>query len=697
MSFKNIVLGTSRKSYSHNLSFDNNTTMEFGVLQPLLSQYMLPKSTIKVSSKQLVRLAPMPTPSFARMYLANFASFVKMSDVVPYHESLLSKIPFSSANRTFTPTSMPFTSNKFLQYHLLNKSVYSLYVKQGDEYVLKTNLSNSDENTASTTYDVRRAFLDDIFGSSNNVDIKKFKPVYLGETLYGVDIDFYNIDKVTPYSADYQVFCGLNKKYLLCFKYSPAALRLRKVLKGLGFGLMLKDGSSLSVAPLLAFYKAYYDRFGLVRTLPFETTSCFKMIKAIEDYTIDFSANLLTSSSDSLYKLFTDFLRELSNCWYTDSNSYLAAQRDNLVNGVPLRSLGTLPTQNGVLTTLGYPASGSTQPPTQVPFLSSGPTDWPHLTQLSLDVLKRLTSFVNKDSAIGKRMSDWVRIHYGADVSNSLFEESSRINEWHTNIDIDDVFSTSDTADIGTKNKGEYLGSYAGKGSGFSQNGFSFKAPVHGFVFVMSCIVPLTNTFQGNDPTLFGIDLDTIPQPEFDALGFEATRRSVFVDDNDVVDSKETDQFTSESFGFVPRYTGFKVKKNVVNGDMSKGYYQTDLLPYFNDRILYNVGYRISPVVNKSDTYKLDELSTKQVPNASTEFQKVCEYGFIGDYNRLFYQDSDSSVLSDTLLNTSIPSDNFIVQTVFDMRVSNWLKPVQNSFDTVDDDVDNSSTSVSTI
>ncbi|WP_337638676.1 hypothetical protein [Prevotella sp.] len=318
-------------------------------------------------------------------------------------------------------------------------------------------------------------------------------------------------------------------------------------------------------------------------------------------------------------------------------------------------------------------------------------------TALSLDLLKRLTTFVNKDSAIGKRMSAWVRTHYGADVSNSLFEESSRINEWHTNIDIDDVFSTSDTADVGNKNKGEYLGSYAGKGTGFSQNGFSYKAPVHGFVFVMSCIVPLTNTFQGNDPTLFGIDLDTIPQPEFDALGFEATHRSVFVDDNDVVDSNELDQFSSETFGFVPRYTGYKVKKNIVNGDMSKGYYQTDLLPYFNDRILYNVGFRITSVTDKVDTYKLDELSTKQVPNASTEFQKLCKFGFIGNYNRLFYQDSDSPVGLDDFLNRSISSDNFIVQTVFDMRVSNFLKPVQNSYDTIDDDVDNNTTSVSSI
>lgn len=454
---------------------------------------------------------------------------------------------------------------------------------------------------------------------------------------------------------------------------------------------MLQDTSSLSIAPLLAFFKAYYDRFGLVRELPFETTNCFKVIKDVENYTIDFSHTLLGSTSSSRYSLFTKFLAELSNCWYTDSNSYIAAQRDKLTNGIPSRSLATLPEQNGAFSPEGVPYHAAGSMPS-VPSLTNRVS--PYITQLSLDVLKRLTAFVNKDSAIGKRMSNWVRVHYGADVSNSLFEESSRINEWRTNIDIDDVFSTSDTADVGTKDKGEYLGSYAGKGTGFSQNGFSYKAPVHGFIFVMSCIVPLSNTFQGNDPTLLGIDLDTIPQPEFDALGFEATHRSVFVDDNGVCDSKAPDQFSSETFGFVPRYTGYKVKKNVVNGDMSKGYFQTDLLPYFNDRLLYNVGYHVQSFSDKVDTYSVS-LFNKQVPNASTEFQKLCSYGFIGNYNRLFYNDSDDSVFS--LLSSGIMSDNFIVQTVFDMRVSNFLKPVQNSYDTFDDDVDNNTTSVSSI
>lgn len=133
MSFKSVLLGTSaHKNYTHNLSFDNNTTMDFGFLQPLLSQYMLPNSTIKVDSKQLVRLAPMPTPSFARMYLQNYARFVKMTDVVPYFESLLSGISFTtSSGSTVKPVRMPVTTNSFLLWFLLTMSrctVYERYV-----------------------------------------------------------------------------------------------------------------------------------------------------------------------------------------------------------------------------------------------------------------------------------------------------------------------------------------------------------------------------------------------------------------------------------------------------------------------------------------------------------------------------------------------------------------------------------------
>lgn len=686
MSFKNIILGTQRKNYTHDLSFDNNTTMDFGVLQPLLSQYMLPNSRIKVSTKQLVRLAPMPTPSFARMYLANYASFVKMTDVVPYYEALLAKIPFSVSGHSYLPTKIPFTTNRTLMYMLLQDAFVDYY------QITEGTPSNHDYQRV-TSQSVVNTIVSEFIKDYLPAGLNSASPLYpkfnwIENPRDGVSVP----PSITPLSADYTLAFSPASNYLMCFKFSQAGLRLRKVLLGLGFSLSFEDLTPLSFAPVLAFYKAYYDRFGLTRELPFETTQCFSIIKSIENYNYDYTLPYLKTSTS-----FSNFIhKELSECWFTSANSYIAAHRHDLTNNTPSRSLATLIPQNGGLTANSIP-NAEYQNTTKVPFIGRN-TD-AYFTQLSLDVLKRLTAFVNKDSAIGKRLSDWVRVHYGADVSNSLFEESNRINEWRTNIDIDDVFSTSDTADIGKEKKGDYLGAYAGKGSGFSQSGFSFRAPVHGFVFVMSCVVPLSNTFQGTDPTLLAVDLDTIPQPEFDALGFEATPRSVFIGDNGVFSSSQASNKPTDTFGFVPRYTGFKCKKNIVNGDMCKGYYQTDLLPYFNDRLFYNNEAKISNISTDSASQKVTsfhfEVSQDHVPNASTEFQKICRYAFMGDYDRLFY--NDSSVFSLVESSAFPRDDNFIVQSVFDVKVSNFLKPVQNSYDTIDEDVDNNTTPVSTI
>ena len=680
MSFKDIVLGVQRKQYTHNLSFDNNTTMDFGVLQPLLSQYMEPKSNIKVSAKQLVRLAPMPTPSFARMFLRNYATFVKLTDVVPYHECLLSKIPFSTGSSTYTPTKMPFTDCRTLTFFLLSMSKYGVWWRSTTDNTYKPVVLSESSSIGKAA---QLAFL-----TQFNIKLPQNANSLSYDFLHNI-VDAESVDDMTfsPLASDYTVSVN-NGEYVLCFRFNNTVNSIRKQFIGLGYALNMYDTTELSLAPLLAYYKAYYNLFGLTRDLPFETTNCFALVKLIEGYSIDFSKKTIleVASTTAFYGKFVAFLRDLGNLYYTDSNSYIAAQRDNLVNKIPLRSLSTLEEQNGAYSAMGVGSQSSIPTDNLVPFIGDGTNSY--FTQLSLDVLKRLTTFVNKDSVIGKRLSDWVKVHYGAEVSNSLFEDAFRLNSWSTAIDIDDVFSTSDTADVGAANKGDYLGSYAGTGTGFSKSGFSFVAPVHGYCFVLSCIVPITNCFQGIDPTLLGIDLDTIPQPEFDALGFEATPRNVFISDNDVCVLPKKSY--SDTFGFVPRYTGFKVKKNVVNGDMSKGFFKTDLLPYFNDRMFYNNTLNFS---HTSDGNRMS-FSVDNVPNASTEFQKICRYAFLGNYNRLFY--NSGSLLEGSVPSASYLSDNFIVQTVFDVRVSNWLKPVQNSYDSIDEDVDNNTTSVST-
>ena len=693
MSFKSVLLGTSaHKNYTHNMSFDNNTTMDFGFLQPLLSQYMLPNSSISVNSKQLVRLAPMPTPSFARMYLDNYARFVKMTDVVPYYESLLSGISFTTpSGQSVKPTQMPVTTNSFLLWNLLVLSRCSVYEKYslgsiGDDFAYKPL---------------------DVVGSLED----KFK--YMLQNRFGfVDTDWtYKPEfttakySVSPLQSDYTILYSdseSKKDYMFCFQFSARAKRLRKAFLGLGYSLNGEDNKLVSIAPLLAYYKAYYDYFGLTRDIQFEQTNCFKIIQYIWDYNVNFFQLTGHVSSQPL-SIFILFLRDFQNLYYTDASSYIAAHRSSPMNGAALR----LPAVNTSLYSLVDYASANNSSSKKyikpnnfgVPNNIGNP---PLATWLSIDLLRRLTRFVSKDSVIGKRLSDWVKVHYGSDVSFDLFNDSFNISEWRTPIDIDDVFSTSETADVGNADKGDYLGAYAGKGIGFGKGGFTFKAPTHGFVFVMSCIVPITNIFQGNDPTLYAIDNDTIPHPEFDALGYEFTPKGVFMGDNFLLGVNDDLGLTSKGFGWVPRYTGFKVKKNIVNGDMYCGYFKRDLLPYFNDRLILN---HSAQCIDVTDTDGKPTgnfrfyFNTNNVPSASTSWQQICKYGFLSNYNRLFYNvKSDTDFVStesgDFIFDYG-EFDNFICQTVFDVRVKNWLKPVQNSYDTVDE-VDNSTISQST-
>lgn len=693
MSFKSVLLGTSaHKNYTHNMSFDNNTTMDFGFLQPLLSQYMLPNSSISVNSKQLVRLAPMPTPSFARMYLQNYARFVKMTDVVPYYESLLSQISFTTpSGQSVKPTQMPVTTNSFLLWNLLVLSRCSVYEKYslgsiGDDFAYKPL---------------------DVVGSLED----RFK--YMLQNRFGfVDTDWtYKPEfttakySVSPLQSDYTILYSdseSKKDYMFCFQFSARAKRLRKAFLGLGYFLNGEDNKPVSIAPLLAYYKAYYDYFGLTRDIQFEQTNCFKIIQYIWDYNVNFF-QLSGHVSSRPLSTFILFLRDFQNLYYTDASSYIAAHRAFPMNGAGSR----LPNINtGVYSLVSYASSTSSSSKTYLQpnqfSVPANPANPPHFTWLSIDLLRRLSRFVSKDSVIGKRLSDWVKVHYGSDVSFDLFKDSFNISEWRTPIDIDDVFSTSETADVGNSDKGDYLGAYAGKGIGFGKGGFTFKAPTHGFVFVMSCIVPITNIFQGNDPTLYAIDNDTIPHPEFDALGYEFTPKGVFMGDNFLLGVNDDLGLTSKGFGWVPRYTGFKVKKNIVNGDMYCGYFKRDLLPYFNDRLILNHSAQCIEVTDTdgkpTGNFRF-YFNTNNVPSASTSWQQICKYGFLSNYNRLFYNvKSDTDFVStesgDFIFDYG-EFDNFICQTVFDVKVKNWLKPVQNSYDTVDE-VDNSTISQST-
>ncbi len=684
MSLGKIKVGTAfSKSYTHNMDFDNNTTMDFGTVQPLLCQYLFPRSDVKLNYRQLVRLAPMPTPSFARLFVKNYVRFVNIADVVPYHEALLSAKPYFADTKSFVPRKMPFTSNRILQYFLLQHSVYTIYSYTSDgTYTLLIQGRESDQEQYNLALSMFYAYLG--IGSQPSKDYLKLSAEQDATHYPSVgSVSFLGSDYIVP------VFNTLDSsvtpKWFICFKYSNFARRLRKQFVGLGYGLQLEDNTDISFAPLLAYFKSYYDTFGLTRVKSFESTPCYELIRFISNYQIDYGLGMFTQldpSLDNRHKAFRIFLQDLASVYYTDSDNFISAHRERPNNDAVAPVSGkTLLEANGA-TSQEIVSNNSLlyQPELKTEVQSSNA----FFTQLSLDLLKRVTRFVAKDSAIGYRISDWVRVHYGADVVNTLFEESNFISSSTSPIDISDVFSTSDTANVGAEDKGEYLGAYAGKGIGFNKSGCSFHARFHGYLFMFSVIVPQIRDFVGTDPTLYAIDKDTIPVADFDALGMEVTPRGALIGDNFIA-SKRGD-FTDKSFGFIPRYSGFKVKKDVVNGDMYLGYFKRDLQPYYLDRLPYNNFIKNVHQTGPS-SYKIDSLYFGSSPNSSTNWQVLDSKTNIGNFNRLFYDEGD---ISSEFNNP----ENFIVQTVFDFKVKNFLKPISECYQTYDESIDNNTTNV---
>lgn len=688
MSLGKIKVGTAfSKSYTHNLDFDNNTTMDFGTVQPLLCQYLFPRSDVKLNYRQLVRLAPMPTPSFARLFVKNYVRFVNLADVVPYHEALLAGKPFFADNRSFVPRKMPFTSNRVLQYFLLQHSMYTIYGANSDNSFsrLVQGIDSSKEQ-----YNLILSMFYAYLGLGSQPQDYMKLPVSNDSTHFPTlgHVSFFEADYIVPV---YNTITGASSPFgFICFKYSNFARNLRKQFVGLGYGLQLEDNTSLSFAPLLAFYKTYFDTFGLTRVKAFESTSCYALIRLITNYQIDFGFGMFTqvdptSHAPNRHNLFIDFMSDLASLFYTSSNTFIAAHREkpNNYTYMPLGGKTFLEANGTTDNQLFGMSPAEYQPQLNASPIGNGSTSF---TQLSLDLLKRVTRFVAKDSAIGYRISEWVKVHYGSDVVNTLFEDSNFISESTTPVDISDVFSTSDTANVGTEDKGDHLGAYAGKGIGFNKNGCSFHARSHGYLFMFSVIVPSVRDFVGSDPTLYAIDKDTIPVPDFDALGMEVTPRGALIGDNFIASKRG--EFTDKSFGFVPRYSAFKVKKDVVNGDMYLGHFKRDLQPYYLDRIPYN-NFIENVVQEKNGLIHVNGLTFANSPNSSTNWQVLDGKTNIGNFNRLFYDEGNIS-------SDYNKPENFIVQTVFDFKVKNFLKPISESYETFDDSNDSSSTNVST-
>lgn len=670
-------IGTKKKKYRHDSSYNINTTSDFGSFQPILCQYLSPNDSYNVKNfRQLVRNAVMPNPTFGAITCVNKYRFVPMSEIFPQFDALISGKDINSYVVNYKPTEVPTITNSYLVF-MLSLLFGRLTVVKFDS-IVETNDHLGGFPVESITFKT----------VSNSLSFEDFLSFFVAkglqfnddkskscETFFGNGISSALSSTLNFNNSD---FVLRNREHLLFIRLSSAGKRLYKVFKGLGYSLDPNSQNKVSILPLFAYYKAYFDAFYPTRYKGWQNTWCFELINTIFEQNLQFLNTNDSKSGFSYHSLILNFfLHELSECWYTYSDDYVSANQvkplENAQDDVNFAKFGTDGTPGSDLGTDGSE---------NIPALKDGSK----ITQVALDTLGRITRFMNKNSLIGNRIKEYVRVHYGEDTVNDMFEDSNDVATFTTDITIDDMYSSSDTLSSDGRT-GEPLGKRGGRGDGYSDNNsFKFKANKFGFIIGFTAIYPQNYYFQGDDAQLYMTSRFMFPESTFDSLGYELTPLATIYDNSGLA-IDDSDNLSNKSFGYLPRYSMFKTKKNLVNGDMRLRSTRDSFLSFYLDRYI-----QLKEVYQESDD--VAKIVRNDIPDAGVSWRFNLRYPQLCFPNRIFLNSGNTA---EEDLRYSRLDDNFTIQCRVSAEVINSLKPLSQSFDTFDTDVDNTTTSTSNV
>lgn len=747
------------KKYSHAYRFTNSTTSDFGFPQPLCCRLMYPKGSIKGSLKQFIRLSAMPRPTFGDVVLHNISCVVPIEDVFPAFVSLMKEQPYTNATGTrYIPRSMPSTSNANLWASLYQNNI----VSTANSYVFKVPVSRSKDNALrfdimsfgeylslfKTAYlnkqysdikiiinnetgdslNVYNSYCEYIINALQNgvIDETTAERLYLNDAYQASNLDFVNSSKArSTYddlqsqeaSFDYQVVSNTgdpSTSYVMGFRLTSIGKALRKIYLGLGYNPSRDDATHVNILPLLAYYKAWYDRFVPYRDVPFTSSIGYTLIRYIEENpnTVYFSYNASAAPSTSSY-IFTHFICDgLCNTYATQDINFLSLHMRTLANSNSIQTSAAINDEQF----FGSPSLLS-QPNPDLPEAGSSSVDeikFPTSTQttgleikmpnasspitgLTVKLLQRMYSYVGRDSLIGNRIELWAKSHLDSEVYNNVFRKVSISSSNQVHIQIGDIDATAGTRTYSDDNiaHGNVLGDYAGKGIGTGELTFNAKCGTYAYFIVLSWVDVNTSVYQGTDAQLFALTKYEIPQAEFDALGYEITPRSVVWSDNDLSIKDDVNQHgkmpktidSDSGFGYVPRYSGFKYAKNIVNGDMSLRSLRNSMNCYYADREILSRSLSFVSSGGTSSETRSVRVVVNDVPQASTAWRYVERYPWLSSYDRMFVN-SAGMVLPFDKVNPYNPytqkvhDDNFYIHCVFDITENTPLRPLSESFDT---------------
>lgn len=747
---KNSTIGkitTSKSGFPRskfNLSHDVNTTCGWTDVQPLMVQSMLPDSKAVVGIESLVRLAPMVAPTFGDARFKTWHEFVAMSDLTRNFDALMSQTRVNRGSSSFVPTQLPFVSLFDLSCMCLIGSSCTVY-RNGDgavfdsihswiTYNTSTDMSNLFNSLATDTGHTISDIVNNNAWNSGDAfegadDFLHFNPLILlpeyqksnfrgGVFIpvnrgrknnisvygsFGFGNNYYGGD-ITLEGADVIVFREYNGAgYAFAFRLSDFGKRIRKALIGAGYQMNFDNTTYLSLMPLFALHKAWYELFGLTLFENYEDTSANKILQRYDnsnftDYRLT-NVQLTPHLNDLL-----SFFVELGSMWYTEKTDFVNAHTASVTPNVKdaRSSLYEMIDIIGASDAWSNPSQNIYSPLDSIGVDESDINKDGHYRtitqnhgQLDSELLKRLYKWTNRNSVVGQRVRDLLIQQGLADYVDEC--EPRFIGYDDTHIQISDVVSQSDTFDSGT-DEGAILGEYGGRGLQYvDSKQFTYEAKEQGFYIVLCSVVPLAGYAQALDANVLSYTKSGFYQPEFDGLGMEANSKLLVCADSPIANPKLiSGEGLTSTFGFVPRYSRFKVQSNKMNGDFSLRSAKANYEPYTLDR-LFDVNakrFNTAESGNIRSTLVNELFDVKDFPIAGNVWRYVGRYPYLVNSNRIF-ANVGANTISDIYKDVSAmdfswelgvtQSDNFQVHNVVHFDYFAPMLPIEDSFETHDE------------
>lgn len=606
------------KRYRNKISFDSNTSFGCGNLQPLFSKFVVPKSKLKIDFGQLTRLAPLVVPSFARLKQLNDFVFVPIAQVMPSFDAFLSQSPIHGTTRSYTPTSLPCTTNQALFNELVGYfSVCYTHPSSGSGSTIKP--------TAYSLSDYRGQFSYDNLATVDIADITK------------VSYDFVKADNNTLY------YFKLNQDGRFWFT----------VLLGLGYSCDPTDTKPVSILPLWAFVKAYYDVYYNKRYNAWHTSDLYNSINS--HYNGGFIS--LTVGS-KVYDMVKGHI--IPMLFDSNHNFYCYAPLDNSPLNVATSTPSNVSLSQDIASTSHDVAFASKDEVASAVFSISTDDSVGAVGAVTLGIVNKLWDFVSRSSVVGQNVKDWFKVHFGVSPTEDMFQHAVLFASKPNMVNINVVVASADGQSGDSSSR---LGDLAGTAFASDQGSVTFDVPTFGFVFCISGMIPLTRVSGGTQPELYNTSLFDMPFPDFDGLGYETINNSsLSVAGNGKQLGLLPVHVPSGGFGFLPRLSSYKFCNNFRSGGFAIPSIRDSYLSYCEDTVIDNMFNNQSPAPTPS--------------NLKLNYPWRYDLSNFLSFNRIFY----NQVSEDPDTKQLFVDDNFMSQSTFDVTISSYLKPLSDSY-----------------